>query len=92
MKLLCERHEGLWGVEVLLHVFLTSTSSDGTWSVSSPKRCISGKKITPTPRHAVGDKLFRVDRQTDRPDEPGIFSGGGGGTPNTASKVFESHP
>jgi hypothetical protein len=75
IKLLFERHEGDWGVEVLLHLFLTSTLSDGTWSVSSPRRCISGKDSTP--RRAVGAKLFHADGQTDRPDEPGIFGGEG---------------
>jgi hypothetical protein len=32
------RHEGVWGVDVWIHIFLTSTLVRGEWSTSRPGR------------------------------------------------------
>jgi len=91
IKLLCERHEAVWGLEVLLHIFLTWTLDDETWPGSSPRRCICGKKLTTPPPAVQWEPSCSI--RTDRPDETGIFFFAILGTRlNSAGKVFESHP
>jgi hypothetical protein len=45
-QVLC--HEGVWGMEVWLHVFLTSPLDGGDWSSSRPDRLIPWKEAPST--------------------------------------------
>jgi hypothetical protein len=80
IKQLCERHGGVWRLEVLLHVFLHLDIQ--WWDVaSSPRRYTSGRKAHHHhPRHAMGAMLFHADGQTDATN-PVFFGRNFGNTP-----------